>query len=260
VPSAAPDDAVSKLEGKVALVTGAGQGVGRGIAIELAAQGAAVMICGRTMDKLSAVVAEIEATGGSAAAVPCDVKDASQIEACVAAVIERFGRLDVLVNNAQEAPMGPMLEVTDEAVMAGWESGAMAVLRFMRASHPHLVGHGVIVNLSSSASVNPYPVGRGAYAGVKAAINAMTRAAGVEWGVDGIRVVCIMPRAMTPAAEAFAARHPDDYRRGLETIPLRREGDAQSDIGRAVAFLCSDDAAYITATSIAVDGGQAYLR
>src|SRR5215207_2990416 len=103
------------LDGRVAIVTGAGQGVGRGIAVALAAEGALVLVAGRTESKCALVAAEIEALGGTASAWRCDVKDAADVDACVAATLDRFGSIDILVNNAQEVPRGALLDVSDDA-------------------------------------------------------------------------------------------------------------------------------------------------
>jgi NAD(P)-dependent dehydrogenase (short-subunit alcohol dehydrogenase family) len=248
------------LAEKIAIVTGAGQGVGRGIALALASEGASLVVTGRTESKLLAVADEIAQRGARALAVVCDGRVRAQIEECVARTIARFGTVDILVNNAQEAPMGSLLELGDEQLQAGWESGPLAAFRFMKACHPYLRDGGVIVNLGSSTSVNPNPIGRGAYSAVKGAIVTLTRTAAVEWGAEGIRAVSVMPAAMSPAAQKWAESSPEAFERAMQAIPLRRMGDAEADIGRAVAFLCGPDARYITGTVLTLDGGQAYLR
>ena len=138
------------LEGKVALVTGAGQGVGQGIALALAAAGAQVAVTGRTGAKLEATCKIIEERGGSALPVVVDVKSAAAIEACVSGVVSHFGRLNILVNNAQEVPLGTLHQVSEESFTAGWESGPLAVFRMMKLCYPHLRGDGCIINLASS--------------------------------------------------------------------------------------------------------------
>jgi NAD(P)-dependent dehydrogenase (short-subunit alcohol dehydrogenase family) len=249
-----------QLEGRAALVTGAGQGVGRGIALALAAEGCAVAVAGRTGSKLRDVCGEIAGRGGAAFPVVCDVTHPEQIEACVEAVVERLGGLDVLVNNAQIVPLGTLLEVSDEDVEAGWRSGPLATLRLMRACHPHLRGGGSIVNLGTGAALRPDPVGYGAYAAVKEAIRALTRAAAVEWGPDGIRVNAIVPLATSSAFEAWAESRPEESAAFLRSIPLGRCGDCEEDIGRAVVALVGPALRYLTGSTLMLDGGQAFLR
>lgn len=250
----------ASLAGKVAIVTGGGQGVGRGIAVALASEGVITVIAGRTLAKCQVVADEINAGGGIAAATLCDVKDAQQIEACVAGTVQRFGRLDIMVNNAQEVPRGRLLDVTDAAFAAGWESGPLATLRFMRACHPHLRSNGgVIINLASRSGVKSHPVGAGAYAAVKEAIRSLTRAAAVEWATDGIRAYALLPLSNSPALGRLEVDEPEVYTRVLGEIPMRRFGDPEHDIGRVAVFLCSDDAGYLTGISIPVDGGAAHI-
>ena len=214
---------------------------------------------GRTVSKLESVAAEIADRGGVAVAIGGDVKQLADIERCIAVALDAFGAINVLVNNAQEVPLGALLDVDDRAVGAAWESGPMATLRFMRLCHPHLKGGGVIVNLGSRAGVRPDPVNRGAYAAVKEAIRALTRAAAMEWGPDGIRVNAILPYATSPALDQLAVDHPDDYERARRSVPLGRIGDPEMDVGRAVVFLAGPDAGYITGATIPIDGGNAFV-
>jgi meso-butanediol dehydrogenase/(S,S)-butanediol dehydrogenase/diacetyl reductase len=248
------------LDGKRALVTGGGQGVGRGIALALAHQGAAVMLLGRTEQTLRAVQGEIVDAGGSAFVVVADVRRPADIDRAVGETVDRLDRIDILVNNAQISALGSMLSVSDDEYIACWESGPLAVFRFMRTCHPHLSAGAVIINLGSGTSVNPLPNGRGVYASAKAAIATLSRTAGVEWGPDGIRVLTVLPASLTSTAKAWSEKNPDEYQRSMQSIPLRRLGDELEDIGRAVAMLCGPDARYLSATTIALDGGQAYLR
>lgn len=248
------------LDGKVALITGAGQGVGRGIALELARAGASVAVAGRTLEKVEEVAREIDALGGQAQAVSCDVVDGADIERTVDETVARFGTVDILVNNAQGVPLGRLLEVDDEMFRYGFESGPMAALRFMRACHPHLCGGGSIVNLGSGSALRPDPIGYGAYAAVKEAIRTLTRAAACEWGPDGIRVNAIVPLAMSPGMEAWSKLFADEYETLLASVPLGRIGDCEQDIGRAVAMLVGPGSGYVTGQTLMLDGGQSYLR
>ncbi|MBP8925396.1 MAG: SDR family oxidoreductase [Pseudomonadales bacterium] len=248
------------LDGKVALITGAGQGVGRGIALALAAEGARLVVAGRTEGKLLQTVAEIERRGGTATAVVCDVMIAADIERCVRAAVDAFGGIDILVNNAQVVPLGHLLGISDEHYQEGMDSGPLATLRFMRACHAYLKGGGCIVNLGSSSAIRWDPSGYGAYAAAKEAIRALTRTAACEWGGDGIRVNCILPLAMSPSMDGWIASRPKEAQALFRTIPLGRVGDCEADIGRAVVFLCGPDASYITGHSLPLDGGQALMR
>jgi meso-butanediol dehydrogenase / (S,S)-butanediol dehydrogenase / diacetyl reductase len=250
---------VGKLDGKVALVTGAGQGVGQGIAYALAAEGAALVVAGRTLEKVRRTVVEIEARGGRALSVECDVRQAASLQACVDAALAQFGRLSILVNNAQEVPLGPLADVADEAFTAGWESGPLATFRLMKLCHPHLKGDGCIVNLASAAAKRWDMSGYGAYAAVKEAIRQLTRAAACEWARDGIRTNAILPLANSPGMDWWTREHPAEASAFIATVPMQRVGDCEADIGRFVASLCSEECRYINGQSIGVDGGQAYL-
>ena len=249
------------LDDQCAIVTGAGQGVGRGIALALATEGCAVSAAGRTESKLHAVVKEIEERGGRAIAVACEVSDSEQIDSCVERTVEELGGSQVLVNNAQSVPLGPLLEIADDAFRSGFETGPLASLRFMRACHPHLKERGgSIINLGTGAALRPDPHGHGAYAAVKEATRALTRAAAVEWGADGIRVNTIIPLAMSPGMEMWMKLRPEEAQAFMNSVPLRRGGDCEQDIGRAVVSLVGPDGGYITGSTLMLDGGQAFLR
>ena len=247
------------LSGKVALVTGAGQGVGQGIALAMSAAGAAVVVAGRTLEKVAGTAAMIESRGGKALALACNVKDLADLERVVGATVTQFGGLDVLVNNAQEVPLGALVDVTDEAFMAGFESGPLASFRLMKLAHPHMVtrGGGTIFNLASSAGIRWDMSGYGAYGAVKQAVRALTRAAAAEWGGDNIRVLTIAPHAESPGLKWWVENNPEEAQAFFRTIPLGRIGRLEEDIGRAVVALCGSDMGYLTGATIPLDGGQA---
>jgi len=250
---------MGELKGKVALVTGGGQGVGQGIAYALASEGAAVAVAGRTLKKLEATVSEIEGRGGRALAIQCDVKHAHELAHTIELCVANLGGLQILVNNAQEVPNGALLEVTDEAFTAGFESGPLASLRLMKFAYPHLKGDGCIVNLASTAAKRWDITGYGAYAAVKESIRSLTRAAACEWGPDGIRTNVILPHAKSPGLMWWIENNPEEAEAFQRTIPQRRIGECEEDIGRFVAQLCSEASRYVNGQTIAVDGGQAYL-
>ncbi|MEH6583816.1 MAG: SDR family oxidoreductase [Halioglobus sp.] len=247
------------LDSKIALVTGAGQGVGQGIALALAAEGARVAVTGRTLAKLETTCDLIRERGGEAIPLVCDVKSLESVTACVDQVVAHFGGLNILVNNAQEVPLGTLDQVTDDSFAAGWESGPLATFRLMKLCRPYLKAGGSIVNLASSAGKRWDMTGYGAYAATKEAIRSLTRAAACEWGPEGIRCNVILPHASSPGLEWWIENNPEEAAEFIATIPQRRIGDCEVDIGRFVAMLCSEASAYVNGQSIALDGGQAYL-
>lgn len=253
---------MGKLDGKVAIVTGASQGSGYGAARAMAREGASVVLVSRTREKLEGVAREIEAAGGAAIVHPADVTDRVAIEALVAATVARFGRIDVLVNAAQSPVIrtAPLADISDEDVSELWESGAVATLALMRVIRPHMIaaGGGSIVNFGSGAIHNPAQYG--VYAGVKAAIQAISRAAALEWAKEGIRVNVVFPMSESPAADADFALAEGRAQAVARTIPLGRMGDPVEDIGQPIAFLASDESRFITGTTVALTGGMTYLR
>tara|TARA_R110002110_G_scaffold415561_1_gene650758 strand:- start:60055 stop:60807 length:753 start_codon:yes stop_codon:yes gene_type:complete len=248
-----------QLANKVALVTGAGQGVGQGIALALAAEGASIAVTGRTLEKLQSTCQLIAERGGKALPLVCDVKSVQDMERTVAETVGQFGGLHILVNNAQEVPLGTLHQVSDESFTAGLQSGPLATFRLMKLCYEHLKGDGCIVNLASAAAKRWDASGYGAYAATKEAIRSLTRAAACEWGPQGIRTNVILPHARSSGMAWWIDKNPDEAEHLFASIPLRRVGDCESDIGRFVAVLCSDASGYVNGQTIALDGGQAFL-
>jgi 2-hydroxycyclohexanecarboxyl-CoA dehydrogenase len=253
-----------RLSGRPVIVTGAGQGGGYGSAIALAREGAQVVLMGRTKAKLDRVADEIAGIGGDAMVYAGDVTLPADISGVVEATVKRFGTVRGLVCAAQspEIRFGALLEMGRETLTDLWESGFVATLEMMRTVHPHMAraGGGSIVNFGSGAQ--HAPANYGAYASVKAAIHTMSRAAAMEWGEDNIRVNVVLPFVKSPAADAdFATKGMTSEEAGARGgRPLRRIGEPEADIGRAVAFLISDDAAYITGNTVGLDGGASFIR
>lgn len=247
------------LSGKTAIVTGAGQGVGQGIALALAERGANIAVTGRTLSKLEASCELIEARGAKAIAIECNVKDADSLKACVEQTVAQFGGIQILVNNAQEVPLGTLNEVTDEAFSAGWESGPLATMRLMKLCYPHLKGDGSIINIASSAGRRWDMASYGAYGAVKEAVRVLTRAAACEWGAEGIRCNVILPHALSPALAWWTENYEEEAAEFVKSIPQQRIGDCEQDIGAFVAQLCGPDSAYVNGQSIALDGGQSLI-
>lgn len=250
---------MAELTGKVALITGAGQGIGQGVALAMAGAGAAVAVTGRTLEKVEETARLVRERGGTALALSGNVKSASDLASIVGLTVAGLGGIDILVNNAQEVPLGKLDDVTDEAFLAGFESGPLATLRLMKLVRPHLVagGGGTIFNFCSSAGIRWDMTGYGAYAAVKQAIRSLTRAAAAEWGSEGIRVLTIAPHAESPGLKWWIENNPEEAQAFFRTIPLGRVGSLEQDIGRALVALCGSDLAYLTGATIPLDGGQA---
>jgi NAD(P)-dependent dehydrogenase (short-subunit alcohol dehydrogenase family) len=249
------------LAGRVALVTGAGQGVGQGIALALASEGVSVAVLGRTSGKLEETCRLVRERGADAEPFECDVADLEAVPGVVDAVVRRFGRLDVLVNNAYAGTYGPLLELSDRAFQKGFLTGPFAAFAFMKAAHPHLKasGDGSIVNLVTSAMVRWDPTTYGAYAAAKQALRSLTRTAAVEWAPDGIRVNSIAPHALSPGLQWWTENNPEEAAEFVAAIPMRRIGDCEQDIGRAVVALIGPDLRYLTGATVPLDGGQAFF-
>ena len=248
-----------ELESKTAIVTGAGQGVGQGIALALSDLGANVVVAGRTLSKVETTQSLIEERGGKALAVKCDVNQRKDLENLTEAAVGAFGSIQILVNNAQEPPLGPLREVSDQDFMRGFTSGPMATMILMKLCRPHMIGDGCIVNLATSAAKRWDASGYGAYSAVKEAIRSLTRAAACEWAHEGIRTNVILPHATSPGLKWWIDSNPEESAAFIASIPMKRVGDCEEDIGRFVARLCTDDCGYVNGQSIAVDGGQAFM-
>ncbi|SFR90072.1 SDR family NAD(P)-dependent oxidoreductase [Sphingomonas jatrophae] len=248
------------LDGKIALITGAGQGLGRAIAEVFASEGAALMLSGRTEPKVIAVADALRTTGARVEAMRTDVADPAQVAANVAMCVERLGGLDILINNAQSVYTNiPMLEMSDAQFVEMFDTGPLATFRYMKAAQPHLKarGGGAIVNFATAAAKRWDMQGYGPYAGVKQAIRSLTRAAADEWGADNIRVNTIAPLATSPAFDEWSAAQPEQAEDLIRQIPLRRFGDPVEDIARAVLFLVSADSRYVSGATLPLDGGMA---
>jgi NAD(P)-dependent dehydrogenase (short-subunit alcohol dehydrogenase family) len=252
---------MGRLDGKVAIVTGAGRGVGRGIAKAFAKEGAAIAIAEITESGGRAAAAELEALGARALFVHTDVAQRAQVDACVQAVLARFGHIDILVNNAARAPgrLVPFVE-HDDATFALCMDALRGTVYCMQAVYPHLPKPGGrVINLGSAAGYEGN-AGQAAYAAAKEAIRAVSRSAAREWGAQGITVNVICPFANSPGWLAFAEQNPKFAEGVARGRPVPRVGDCEEDIGRAALFFATADSSYVTGHTLAVDGGAAMLR
>ena len=242
---------------RVVIVTGAGQGIGRGIAHHIGKNGAKVVVAEWKAHRGERTQAELEALGIDALAVTTDVGDRASIDAMVEATLTRFGRVDGLVNNAQTFRPTAALS-TDSADDADvfYRTGPLGTLAAMQAVHPHMAaqGWGRIVNVGSAVGVTGFP-GYGVYAASKEAIRSLTRTAAREWGRDGIVVNCICPGAASQRGLDAAARDEAAHVEHMKMHPIGRMGDPEDDIAPVVQFLLSDASRYLTGQTLMVDGG-----
>jgi NAD(P)-dependent dehydrogenase (short-subunit alcohol dehydrogenase family) len=243
------------LDKKIALVTGASRGIGASIAMTLAEYGATCILVSRKIEGLQAVQAKIKAKGGAAEAVACNMGDLDQIQALFAQIKSRFGRLDILVNNAATNPyFGPMLGAPESA----WDKTLAVNLKgpfFMIQQAVGLMaeGGGAIVNVASINAVSPAPM-QGIYSITKAGVVAMTKAYAKELAPKNIRVNALLPGLTQTKFTTALIDNEEIYESILQRIPMRRHAQPDEMAG-AVLYLVSEAASFTTGTTIVCDGG-----
>ena len=241
-----------RLDGKVALVTGAGRGIGRAVALALAKAGAEIVLNSRSPDQLGEAAAEIGAAGGRARLLPFDVTDRAGARSAIAGL----GRFDILVNNAGMNRPQPFLEVDDETLDRMVALNVTAAFTVAQAAARLMVpvGSGVIINMSSQMGHVGSERNRTAYVMTKHALEGLTKAMAVELAPKGVRVVSIAPTFVaTPLTKPFLD-DPDTREWITDRIPLGRVGTVE-EVANAVVFLASPAAALVTGSSLLVDGG-----
>lgn len=245
------------LASRVAVVTGAGGGLGRAISRKLADAGAKVMLLERDVGSGEELLAELQAAGADARLFVIDVAISAEVDEAFREVHADYGRVDVLINNAGIDRTGPYTQdVSDEDWLAALGVMQSGVFYGMRAAGRIMVpqGSGSVINISSIRGFSPIP-GRMTYSPAKAAVIMMTKIAAGEWGRHGVRVNAIAPGfTRTPMHEEGVARGMIDEEQYLRVIPARRFG-MPDEIGTLIVFLCSDAASYITGACITIDGG-----
>lgn len=249
---------MERFKGKVALITGASEGIGRATAELLAAEGAHVMICARRPEPLAQAEQAIRAAGGSIESHVLDVSDTEAFVAAISDLAQRRGRLDMLVNNAMSVHYGPLLKAKLEHWRKDFAVNSDAVFigtrEAMRVMIPQ--GSGAIVNISSTTGLRAMP-GMASYSASKAALIHFTAVAAMEAAPHNVRVNAIVPgQVATPATLAFEQMAPDKADATTAAIPMKRSG-RPAELAAAIAFLLSDDASYITGVALPVDGGKA---
>ncbi len=243
------------LEGKVAIITGASRGIGEAIAMQFAKHGASVMLASRKLEGLEAVAEKIRAEGGVAACMACHAGKEEQTKALVEATIERFGKIDVLVNNAATNPhFGPMLTVDEGAFLKTFEVNLQGAFRLSRDVADHFISQGVrgaIVNVASVAGLASAPL-QGVYGMTKAALISMTRTLAFELGPSGIRVNAIAPGLVETRFASALVSNPEIVERIVSRTPLGRYAQPHEIAGGAL-YLASDS--FVTGQTLVIDGG-----
>jgi 3-oxoacyl-[acyl-carrier protein] reductase len=248
------------LKGKVAIVTGGTQGIGKATALRLAQEGANVAICARSKEDVERVGAEIAKTGAQALAIQADMSKVEDIERFMKAVVDKFGRIDILVNNAGTSMRGAFLEVSDDMWSADIELKVFGAIRCTRLAVPHMKkqGGGRIVNITISGAKQPgaqsMPTSVSRAAGL-----AITKALSKEFAPDNILVntVCIGKIKSGQHERRFKKEgiSADEYYSKMsKDIPMKRVGEAE-EVANVITFLVSDAASYVTGTSVNLDGG-----
>ena len=249
---------MKRLEGNVTIITGAGKGIGFGLAQAFAKEGSDLVITGRTESRLLAAKERIEKEYEvRVLPVVADGADEKAIRNVVERTIETFGKINTLVNNAQVSKSGlPLVEHTKEDFDLAINSGLYAAFFYMRECFPYLKEtRGSVINFASGAGLFG-KLGQSSYAAAKEGIRGMSRVAAAEWGPDGVRVNVICPLAMTESLHEWKANYPDLFEKTIQGIPLGRFADPMNDIGKLCVFLSSEDASYITGETITRQGGS----
>lgn len=249
---------MKRFEGKVVLVTGGGQGIGYGVSRAFAAEGASLILTGRTLSKLERAKAALEADFGvKVCIVTADGGSEEEVKNAIEAGVKEFGHLDTVVNNAQNSASGVMLvDHTKEDFDKAIYSGLYATFFYMKHAFPYLKETGgSVVNFASGAGLFGKP-GQSSYAAAKEGIRGLSRVAATEWGPMGVRVNVVCPLAMTEGLEQWKEAYPDLFKKTIQGIPMGRFADSEKDIGRVCVFLASEEASYVTGETITLQGGS----
>ncbi len=246
-----------RLDGRVALVTGGGRGIGRAICETFAREGAVVGVLDLKADVAVSTATAINESGGSAIPITGNVAKRSDVTAAVEHVVAAYGKIDILVSNAMWNRYGPIEEQTEDMIARTIDVGLKGIIWGYQAVLPHMrkAGRGAIVNIASPAAVLAMRHGI-MYSAVKAGVAAATRSAAAEFGPYGIRVNAIAP-GPTQTEGANLVVTEEAWERRRQRMPIGRLGQAQ-DSANAALFLASDDASFITGDMIFVDGGITY--
>lgn len=251
---------MSKLQDKVVIITGGAGGIGSGIAKAMVKEGAIVAIVDLNEETGTVMEKELQAISPKSMFIQANLMDHKNLGKIVQTVVDKYGKLDVLVNNAHASKQVLIEDTTQEDLDLSFGTGFYPTFYLMQAALPYLKeSKGNIINFSSGAGLEGHET-QAAYAAAKEAIRGVSRVAANEWGKFGINVNIISPLANTPGVQEWAKAQPEYYEVVKNKIPLGRFGEIEEDIGRVAVFLASEDSRYMTGQTMMVDGGSIMLR
>lgn len=248
---------MNQLQGNVTIITGGGRGIGFGLSTAFAKAGSNLVITGRNEKTLLDSKNELEKYGVEVLCVAADGGNEEAVNNVINKAIEKFGKINTVINNAQVSASGVMLkDHTKEDFDLAVNSGLYATFYYMRAAYPYLKeSKGNIINFASGAGLFG-KIGQSSYAAAKEGIRGLSRVAATEWGIDGISVNVICPLAMSEGLIKWKEEYPDLFDKTIQGIPMQRFADSETDIGYLAVFLSTQAARYITGESISVQGGS----
>lgn len=251
---------MGKLQDKVVIITGGAGGIGAGMAKAMTKEGATVVIVDVNEEAGKKVEDIIQQESPNSQFIRFDITKHEELKGLVEDVVKKYGKLDVLVNNAHVSRQIPFMDTTRENMELSFNTGFYPTFYLMQAAVPYLKKtKGNIINFASGAGLEGQPT-QAAYASAKEAIRGLTRVAANELGQFEININLISPIANSEGVQAWAQQHPDMFQGMLKGIPVGRLGDPEKDIGRVAVFLASEDSKYITGQTIMVDGGSIMLH
>ena len=251
---------MGKLQDKVIIITGGAGGIGSGMAKAMVKEGAIVAIVDLNEETGKAMEKELQAISPKSMFLQANLMDRENLGQIIKKVVDKYGKLDVLVNNAHASKQKTIEETTQEDLDLSFGTGFYPTFYLMKAALPYLKEtKGNVINFASGAGLEGHTT-QSAYAAAKEAIRGLSRVAANEWGCYGINVNIISPLANSPGVQAWAKAQPEYYEDVKSKIPMGRFGDVEEDIGRVAVFLASEDSQYITGQTIMVDGGSIMLH
>ena len=249
---------MKRLNGNVTIITGGGKGIGYGLAEAFAEEGSNLVITGRTEARLIKAKHELEDRYGiEVLPIVADGADEEAIKSVVSQTVEKFGKINTLVNNAQVSKSGlSLVDHTREDFDLAIYSGLYATFFYMKECFPYLEKtHGSVINFASGAGLFG-KLGQASYAAAKEGSRGLSRVAASEWGPYEVRVNVVCPLAMTESLQQWKAEYPELYEKTIHGIPLGHFADPKDDIGRVCVFLASEDAHFVTGETITLQGGS----